>query len=182
MAVGWWSGGYIGVGDHPLVFVVIYLSFLLCVTVVIVAVCSIATVRWWLSLFCLSNIEIGFKSLMMLYVLIMRRFRDFKSRRLAFLCPWFVWVLILICCFLGWFRGVCWCVSECLFSFKLVGPRNISLHLIHKLFNISYWLVQTEEILCRYSSVVCGVRFSNSFGCFIVCGWCWSTSERWCSL
>ena len=45
VVVGWWSGGYIGVGDHPLVFVVIYLSFLLCVTVVIVAVCSIATVR-----------------------------------------------------------------------------------------------------------------------------------------
>ena len=46
VAVGWWSGGYIGVGDHPLVFVVIiFLSFLICVTVVIVAVCSIATVR-----------------------------------------------------------------------------------------------------------------------------------------
>ena len=39
----------------------------MCVTVVIVAVCSIATVRWWLLLFCLSNIEIVFKSLMMLY-------------------------------------------------------------------------------------------------------------------
>ena len=115
------------------------------VTVVIVAVCSIATVRWWLLLFCLSNIEIVFKSLMMLYVLIMRRFRDFKSRRLAFLCPWFVWVLILICCLLGWFRGVCWCVSECLFSFKLVGPRNISLHLN-----------------------------TNSSIFPIVCGWCWS--------
>ena len=23
VVVGWWSGGYIGVGDHPLVFVVI---------------------------------------------------------------------------------------------------------------------------------------------------------------
>ena len=45
VAVGWWSGVYIGVGDHPLVFVVIILSFLICVTVVIVAVCSIATVR-----------------------------------------------------------------------------------------------------------------------------------------
>ena len=45
MVVGWWSSGYSGVGDYPLVFVGIYLSFLLCVTVVIVAVCSIATVR-----------------------------------------------------------------------------------------------------------------------------------------
>ena len=75
------------------------------------------------------------------FVFIMRRFRGFKSRKAGFLCLWFVWVLILICCLLGWFRGICWCVSECPFSFKLVGPRNISLHLIHKLFNISYCVV-----------------------------------------
>ena len=117
----------------------------MCVTVVIVAVCSIATVRWWLLLFCLSNIEIVFKSLMMLYYYFFRVNNEkvpwLQVSEAGFLCLWFVWVLILICCLLGWFRGICWCVSECPFSFKLVGPRNISLHLIHKLFNISYCVV-----------------------------------------
>ena len=181
VVVGWWSGGYSGVGDYLLVSVGIYIYHFFCVTVIVVAVCSIATVRWWLSWFCLSNIEISFKSLMMLYVLIVRRFRDFRSQSLIFvsLICWGADFLVFVLLMRERVEEWWWCATVgnvVGFHSRLVGPRNISLHLIHKLFNVfPVWIA-----LVSFGSVQCVIF--KSFRCFIVCGWCWFTNERWYGL
>ena len=176
-----WSGGglvvwwlYSGVGDYPLVFVGIYLSLLLCVTVVIVAVCIIAAVRWWLFLFCLSNIGIGFKSLMMLYVLIMRRFRDFKFRKPAF-CVfdlfgflfWFVVSRVGFAVFVG--------VSQNVFSLSNWSVQGTFLYIWFtnsSIFPIGWSRLRKYCVGILRWCAVCDFLI-------IVCGWCWSTRERW---
>ena len=155
---------------YPLV----YIYHFLCVTVIVVAVCSIATVRWWLSWFCLSNIEISFKTLMMLHVLLVRRFRDFRSRNLIFVS--------LICWGADFLVLFFWCENElrywkcCWFSFQTGRSKE------------RFFTFDSQTLQC-FSSWIALVSFGSvrcvvfeSFRCFIVCGWCWFTNERWYGL